>query len=122
MTIGDIIQRARLKLGFTQQYVGKMLGVGRSAVHQWENGGTKPNITNRARLAVLLNVRMADLVPGSPVDEITEEIAEIVRAVHPSKQAALVIVIEQVAKSMSDPPPESPPRPPPRRTKPKRDL
>jgi transcriptional regulator with XRE-family HTH domain len=118
MTIGEIIQAARVRAGFTQRYVAKTLKVTPSAVNQWEGGTTEPSITNRARLAVLLNLEISDLIPGSPVDAIREEIAEIIRGVPRSEQAALVISVEQIANAMKR---KQPDRPPPRRTKPKRD-
>jgi transcriptional regulator with XRE-family HTH domain len=118
MTIGETIQAARVKLGFTQRYVAKMLKVTPGAVNQWESGTTEPSITNRARLAILLNLRMSDLIPGAPVDEITEAIVQLVRGVPPSEQAALVISVEQIAKAMMRAQPDNPP---PRRTKPKPD-
>jgi transcriptional regulator with XRE-family HTH domain len=114
MTIGERIAAARMKAGLSQQDVAKALGVGRSAVNQWESDTTKPSITRRAQLAVLLNMRLPDLIPGMPVDEITEAIAQIVRGVPPSKQASLVIMLEQAARLVDDPPPDSPA---PRRTR-----
>jgi transcriptional regulator with XRE-family HTH domain len=114
MTIGERIAAARTKAGLSQQDVARALGVGRSAVNQWESDTTKPSITRRAQLAVLLNMRLPDLIPGMPVDEITEAIAQIVRGVPPSKQASLVIMLEQAARLVGDPPPDSPA---PRRTR-----
>ena len=114
MTIGERIRAARTDAGLSQQDVARALGVGRSAVNQWESGLTKPSITKRAQLAVLLDMRITDLIPGMPVDEITEAIAQIIRAVPPSKQAGLVMMLEQAAGLLADPPPDTPA---PRRTK-----
>jgi transcriptional regulator with XRE-family HTH domain len=118
MTIGERIAAARTKAGLSQQDVARALGVGRSAVNQWESGTTKPSITRRAQLAVLLDMRITDLIPGMPVDEITEAIAQIIRAVPPDKQAGLVLMIEHTARLLADPPPDPPPdSPAPRRTR-----
>ena len=118
MAIGEIIRAARVRAGFTQRYVAKALDVGPSAVNQWESGLTKPSITKRAQLAVLLKLSITDLIPGAPVDEVTEAISQLVREVPLSKQAALVIAVEQLVKLMNDAAPASPmPRP----AKPKRE-
>jgi transcriptional regulator with XRE-family HTH domain len=118
MTIGERIAAARTNAGLSQQDVARALGVGRSAVNQWESGTTKPSITRRAQLAVLLDMRITDLIPGMPVDEITEAIAQIIRAVPPDKQAGLVLMIEHTARLLADPPPDLPPdSPAPRRTR-----
>jgi transcriptional regulator with XRE-family HTH domain len=103
MTIGERIRAARLQAGFTQQYVARALGVNRSAVNQWESGTTKPSITSRAQLAVLLNLGISELIPGAPIDEITESLARIVRTLPPQKRIALVMAVEAMAKALDDP-------------------
>ena len=117
VSVGEKIQAARAALGLAQQDVAKLLGVGRSAGNQWESDTTMPSITNRAQLAVLLKMPMSDLIPGMPVDEVIEALAQLVRAVPRSKREALMTVIQTVAATMSEPTPVDPP---PRQTKPKR--
>jgi transcriptional regulator with XRE-family HTH domain len=111
MTIGARIRVARLGLGLTQRYVAKALGVNPSAVNQWESGTTKPSITKRAELAVLLNLRLDELIPEAPVNEISDTIARIIRGLPPHKQAALVVAIEGLARLIDDPPPNTPTSP-----------
>lgn len=111
MTIGERIRVARLAMGFTQRYVAKTLGVTPSAVNQWEGDDVKPSITNRAQLATLLGLRLDDLIPEAPIDEITEAIVRIVRGLPPHRQAALVIAIEGLAKVFDEPPLDSPATP-----------
>lgn len=108
MTIGARIRVARVGLGLTQRYVAKALGVNPSAVNQWESGTTKPSITKRAELAVLLHLRLDELIPEAPVDEVINTIARIIRGLPPHKQAALVVAIEGLAKLLDDPPPNNP--------------
>jgi len=108
MTMGERIRAARVDLGLSQQAVAKALGVGRSAVNQWESDTTKPSITKRAQIAVMLNMRITDLIPGMPVDEITEAVARIVQAMPPHKQASLLAVVEAFAVATGDPPPDNP--------------
>lgn len=117
MAIGETIRAARVRAGLTQRYVAKALDVGASAVNQWESGTTKPSITNRARLAVLLNISLMDLIPGAPVDEVAEAIAQLVRSVPRSKQAGFVAAVEQVVRLMAEQAPDAELSPP---TKPKR--
>jgi transcriptional regulator with XRE-family HTH domain len=117
MAIGETIRAARVRAGLTQRYVAKTLDVGASAVNQWESGTTKPSITNRARLAVLLNISLMDLIPGAPVDEVAEAIAQLVRSVPRSKQVGFVATLEQVVRLMAEQAPDAESSPP---TKPKR--
>lgn len=42
MDTGERIKQARKELGLTQQEFGKLAGVSKAAVSQWENGSTKP--------------------------------------------------------------------------------
>lgn len=117
MTIGERIRAARLRAGFTQQYVAKALSVNRSAVNQWESGTTKPSITSRAQLAVLLNLGISELIPGAPADEIIDSLARIVRTLPPQKRIALLMAVEAMAKALDDPKPHNPvslEAPPPR--------
>jgi len=108
MPIGQRIRAARAELGVTQRYVAKALGVNPSAVNHWESGLTKPSIGKRVELAALLNIRISDLIPGMPVDEITEAISQIVRSMPPHRRASLLAVIEAVAAATDDPPPDNP--------------
>lgn len=108
MPIGQRIRSARAELGFTQRYVTKALGVNPSAVNQWESGLTKPSIGKRVELAALLKISIGDLIPGMPVDEITEAIAQTIRSLPPDKQATLLTMVELFAAAAGDPPPDNP--------------
>jgi transcriptional regulator with XRE-family HTH domain len=108
MPIGQRIRSARAELGFTQRYVAKALGVNQSAVNQWESGLTKPSIGKRVELAALLKISIGDLIPGMPVDEITEAIAQTIRSLPPDKQATLLTMVELFAAAAGDPPPDNP--------------
>lgn len=64
MEIGDRIRRKRLQAGLTLDGLGKLVGVSRSAVHQWENGQvTNITVTHRVRLSEALTMPIAELLP-----------------------------------------------------------
>ena len=111
MTIGERIRAARLALGFTQRHVARELAVNPSAVNQWESGATKPSIAKRVELAALLSLRIDELIPEAPIDEITDTIARIVRSLPPQKRVALLAAVEGLAKLIGDPPPNNPASP-----------
>jgi transcriptional regulator with XRE-family HTH domain len=116
MGIGERIRAARLRLGYTQRHVARELSVNPSAVNQWESGTTKPSITKRAELSILLKLPIDELIPEAPADEITNAIVRIVRGLPPRKQIALVAAVEGLARLLDDPPPNTP-APPGAKTK-----
>lgn len=51
-------------MGLSLAGLGKLVGVSRSAVHQWENGQvTNITVTNRIRLSEALEMPIAELLP-----------------------------------------------------------
>lgn len=70
MNLGNIIKKARLEKGMTQEELGKMVGVQKSAIAKYENG----RIVNIKRstlqkIASALNIRPSELIfEGSPVE------------------------------------------------------
>jgi transcriptional regulator with XRE-family HTH domain len=64
MEIGEKIRLARHTKGLSLEALGKLVGVSRSAVHQWENGlVTNITVTNRIRLSEALEMPIAELLP-----------------------------------------------------------
>lgn len=66
----DRFSSARQMAGLSQAQVAKELGIARSAVAQWERGGTYPNIRNLAEAAKLLRVRFEWLATGRGVRDL----------------------------------------------------
>ena len=74
MELGKIIKKARLEKGLTQQALGEMVGVQKSAIAKYENG----RIVNIKRstlqkIASALNIRQSELL----FDESPEETADL---------------------------------------------
>lgn len=66
---GAALRAARLRRGLTQHQLAQQLGVaGGERVSRWELGATRPRAATIARLAVLLDVGVDELVPAGGVD------------------------------------------------------
>lgn len=63
MEMGEYIKQLRLEKGWTQEYLGKLVGVNRAAVNKWETG-TVENIKHStiAKLSQHLGVSPCDLM------------------------------------------------------------
>ena len=63
MEIGELIKKARIESGLTQEELGKIVGVQKSAIAKYENGRVV-NIkrTTLLKLAETLNLRGSDLI------------------------------------------------------------
>ncbi len=71
MNIGQTIKEARMSKGITQEELGKLVGVQKSAVAKWENGRVV-NIKRSTlqKLAIALDIKGSDLIDDiSPVQE-----------------------------------------------------
>ena len=62
---GNKIYQARKKAGFSQKKLASVLGISDKAVSKWENGESKPSITQLAKLSEVLNFSIDDLVKES---------------------------------------------------------
>lgn len=65
MTIGERIRERREALGLSMTALGKLCGVSRAAVHQWEAGDTSPKRATLPKVAEALKVSLAWLVSGN---------------------------------------------------------
>ena len=63
MTISGQIKAARQARGLTQKAVGDALGVTRQYVYAWEAGRRNPGPKHLAKLAEVLGLEIADLLP-----------------------------------------------------------
>lgn len=66
--IGDQIRTARRQAGLTQERLAELAGVDRQAVNRIEQGHSSPKLDNLIRLALALDMQLADLVRW-PADE-----------------------------------------------------
>lgn len=68
MNIGKIIRDARIKKGYTQEQLGEIMGVQKSAIAKWENGRVV-NIKreNLKKLAEVLSIPPYELVAPDSV-------------------------------------------------------
>lgn len=68
MSMGTRIRQARIRKGYTQEYVADALDVSRQAVHKWEKDQTKPDTINLMALAHLLDTTVDHLL-GSRIEK-----------------------------------------------------
>ena len=61
--IGHTIKTARQARGLTLQAVGNVLGIDGRHVHAWEAGRRNPGSKHLAKLAEVLGLEIADLLP-----------------------------------------------------------
>lgn len=69
MTIGKRIGDLRRTRGYSQEYIGEMLGISRQAVSKWEKDQTAPDTANLIALAELFGVSVEYLAAGKTADE-----------------------------------------------------
>lgn len=69
MTIGQLIKQSRLNRGLTQEELGELVGVKKSAVAKWENGRVSEiGRSNLQGLAKALGLDPADLIGEDGVE------------------------------------------------------
>lgn len=74
---GEFIYQKRKKLGFTQEELGRKLGVTNKAVSKWEVGETTPDITMLEPLAQALQVSVDELLKQETNTEKNEQISKV---------------------------------------------
>ena len=110
MEIGAIIKEARLAKGLTQQELGDIVGVQKSAIAKYENGRVK-NIKRKTlqKLAVALNLRGSDLIsditnekPTADDDGLTLnqwKLIEFAKSVPEDKAEMILKVIQSIVEA-----------------------
>lgn len=74
MSDGENIKNMRRKKGLTQEELGGLLGVGKSAVSRWENGEREVTLATMRGIAVALDVPLEYLVEGlDPPEQIPDD-------------------------------------------------
>jgi transcriptional regulator with XRE-family HTH domain len=82
--LADRVKAARARLGFTQETIGKKLGVSRVVVANWESGKASPEADRAVKLASLLNedaatcLLLADLQRSAASDMPDSELLKVV--------------------------------------------
>ncbi|MFC3418988.1 helix-turn-helix domain-containing protein [Salinicoccus hispanicus] len=66
MNVGQSILSNRKRIGYTQSDVAAFLNISKAAVSKWEKGHSLPEINYLARLAVLFDITLDELVNYSP--------------------------------------------------------
>ena len=56
------IRQQRIKAGLTQSELGKRIGIGQSAIAQWEGGVTSPRVDKLLLMATIFGCTVDDLV------------------------------------------------------------
>lgn len=69
LRIGDRLRELRVKTGFTQSQIAKMLNIDRSTYSYYEIGKTTPDLSTVVSLAKIFNIPLNDLLS----DEITHQ-------------------------------------------------
>ncbi|MGG6461755.1 helix-turn-helix domain-containing protein [Solilutibacter silvestris] len=64
MDIATRIRIARRKIGFSQKAMAASLGIGRSAITNWENLDARPSTSNLQKLAALTGISFEWLATG----------------------------------------------------------
>ena len=103
MEVGKLIKEARLEKGLTQQQLGDIVGVQKSAIAKYENGRVV-NIKRSTlqKLAIALGLKGSDLIAEKPtVDDggLSENVMKLVEFAKtvPEDKAAMIL---QVMKSI----------------------
>jgi transcriptional regulator with XRE-family HTH domain len=65
MTIGENIRKKRIEKGYSQEYLGKKLGVSQNAIHKLESGKKEPNISEVFSLSEILEVPISEIIGRS---------------------------------------------------------
>ncbi len=73
--VGKVIRAARVGLGLSQEKLGELLGVSRSAVNQWESGKTTPESGKLPELARVLKLGGGELLGLSTRPPTNETVA-----------------------------------------------
>lgn len=111
MDIGNIIKEARIAKGLTQEQLGKMVGVQKSAIAKYENGRVV-NIKRSTlqKLAEALNIKGSDLIIESNPKESAElsarvlidsdlrEVVELYSSLSDEDKKAYKLLLSRLAK------------------------
>ncbi len=105
MKMGEIIRKLRLERGMTQEQLGKVIGVQKSAIRKYENGSVQ-NIKRSSikKLADFFGVSPSYLLgyaeeeTDAPVSEIEEELISLSRKMTTAQRVRLLSYAYDILK------------------------
>jgi len=68
--IGKFIASRRKEMGYTQEHLGRMLGISGKVISKWENGTCLPDILILNDLSKLLGVTTTELLDAKDSEDI----------------------------------------------------
>lgn len=83
---GKLIKEARIKKNYTQSDLGDLLGVTNKAVSRWENGDSFPDVGVLENLAIVLDLRIQDIITGEMGVYDESVVKDVLRVVKLQKQ------------------------------------
>lgn len=91
--IGDIIREMRIKRGLSQAQLGDMVGVGRSAISNYEKGFRIPDLETAEKLADAFNVSFGNFVDGQEIidRELQKPLPSNIRPINSPDESELVL-------------------------------
>lgn len=118
--LGLRIAKARDRAGISQTELGRACGLTRSAVSQWESGGTEPTSANLRTIAVKCSVDYDWLATGRGFMSINDQDPQLIEAIQlfseadPETRSAMILFLQARKLATSQQPvPESEHRPRP---------
>lgn len=66
MEIGKKLKQARIRSGYTQEYIAEKIDVSRQTISNWENEKSYPDILSVMELSDLYSVTLDELLRGDP--------------------------------------------------------
>lgn len=91
MEIGKKLKDARVKSGFTQEYVAEEIQVSRQTISNWENEKSYPDIVNVIRLSDLYCVSLDELLRGD--QDMIKHLEESTDVVTSNKKLIAAIIV-----------------------------
>ena len=91
MEIGKKLKDARVKSGFTQEYVAEEIQVSRQTISNWENEKSYPDIVNVIRLSDLYCVSLDELLRGD--QDMIKHLEESTDVVTSNKKLIVAIIV-----------------------------
>ncbi len=91
MEIGKKLKDARVKSGFTQEYVAEEIQVSRQTISNWENEKSYPDIVNVIRLSDLYCVSLDELLRGD--QDMIKHLEESTDVVTSNKKLITAIIV-----------------------------
>lgn len=90
MKIGQKLKDARIRSGFTQEYVAEKINVSRQTISNWENEKSYPDIMSVIELSSLYSVSLDNLLKGD--QKMIEHLKENTDIVKSSKKLIAAII------------------------------